>query len=180
LNRSRRNHKIKDKHITDIHICSRCSTVSITGNDKCPSCGADEHSGWQRSEVRANQSRTDSIKNQLKNAGFLFSKFWKNNWKPIIATLVPATFVFLFVPAGTFYLLIIISIPAGMVYFIYRYIFNRQEKENLSPYQMLLNMAQGDKDLVSRMIENEHRRNPDGNIEEWVSSAIERWQREVR
>jgi len=41
-------------------------------------------------------------------------------------------------------------------------------------------MAQGDKDLVSRMIENEHRKNPDGNVEEWLSSAIDRWQREMR
>ena len=171
---------MKDKHITDIHICSQCGTVSIAGNDKCPSCGADEHSGWQRSEVRANTSRTDSIKNQLKNVGFLLSKFWKNNWKPIIALLVSAAFVFPLIPAGTFYLLIIVSIPVGFVYLTYRYIFNRQELENKHLYQTLLSMAQGDKDLVSRLIETEHRRNPDGNVEEWLSSAIERWQREMR
>ena len=171
---------MNDKHITDIHICSKCGTVSIAGNDKCPSCGADEHSGWHRSEVRAKKSRTDSIKNQLKNAGFLFSKFWKNNWKPITALLVSAAFVFPLIPAGTFYLLVSVSIPAGFGYLIYRYIFKRKEIENKRLYLKLLNMAQGDKDLVSRMIETEHRRNPDANVKEWLSSAIDRWQREMR
>ena len=176
----RKNHKMKDKLITDIRICSNCGTVSIAGNDKCPNCGADEHSGWQKSEVRTNITRTDSIKNQLKNAGFRFSKIWKNNWKPIIALLVSATFVFPLIPAGTFYLLIIVSIPAGCVCLMYRYIFKRQEIKNKRLYQTLLNMAQGDKDLVSRMIENEHQRNPDGNVKQWLSDAIDRWQREMR
>ena len=130
--------------------------------------------------MRAKVSRTDFIKNQFKNAGFLFSKFWKNNWKPIIALLVSAAFVFFLIPAETFYLLIIVSISAGSAYLIYRYIFKRQKIENKRRYQTLLRMAQGDRDLVSRLIKNEHRRNPDGNVEEWLSSAIERWQREMR
>ena len=113
---------------------------------------------------------------------------WKaNQWagnifkfSKVFRVLVSAAFVFPIIPAGTFYLLIIVSIPAALVYLIYRYIFKRQELENKRLYQKLLRMAQGDKDLVSRMIENEHRRNPDGNVDEWLSSAIERWQREMR
>ncbi len=172
---------MKDKHITDIHICSKCGTVSIAGNDKCPACGADEHSGWNKTEVRFNETgRTSEIKTQLKNAGFLVSKFWKNNRKPIIALLVSAALVFPLLPAGSFYLLVLAAIPAGCGYAIYRYIFNRREIKNKRLYQTLLRMAQGDKDLVSRMIENEHRRNPDGNVEAWLSNAIERWQREMR
>jgi rubrerythrin len=54
---------MNDKHITDIHICSKCGTVSIAGNDRCPSCGADEHSGWEKTEIRSNT--TGSI-NKLK------------------------------------------------------------------------------------------------------------------
>ena len=171
---------MNNKKITDIHICSKCGTVSIGGNDKCPSCGADEHSGWHKSEVQANSSRTDYIKNQLKNAVFLFSKYWKSNWKPIIALFTAAVFVFPLMPVRSFYLLIIVSIPAGFAYLIYRYIFKRQDIKNKRLYQILLNMAQGDKDLVSKMIENEHRRNPDADVNEWLSSAVERWQREMR
>jgi RNA polymerase subunit RPABC4/transcription elongation factor Spt4 len=172
---------MKDKHITDIRICSKCGTVSIAGNEKCPNCGADEHSGWNKTEIRLNtKTRAEIIKKRFKNTFSFASQLWRNYWKPIIAMITAAAFVSLFIPAKNFRLFLYASILALVVYFIYRYIFKRQETENKRLYLRLLNMAQGDKDLVSRMIENEHRRNPDGNVEEWLSDAIDCWQREMR
>ena len=79
--------KMNNKHITDIHICSKCGTVSIAGNDKCPSCGADELSGWHKSEIRTNSSKSGEIINRLKNAVSPVAELWKNNWKPVIAVI---------------------------------------------------------------------------------------------
>jgi len=172
---------MNDKHITDIHICSNCGTVSIAGNDKCPSCGADEHSGWEKTEIRLNtKGRTQGIKKRFKNTVSFTSQLWKNYWKPVIAIITAAAFTSLLIPVKNFSLFLYASILAIFVYLIYRYIFKRDELENKRLYKTLLNMAQGDKDLVSRMIETEHRRNPDANINEWLSNAIERWQREIR
>lgn len=172
---------MNDKHITDIRICSKCGTVSIAGNDKCPSCGADEHSGWNKTEIRLNkESSTPDIKNRLKNIFSFASQLWKNYWKPIIALITAAVFVSFLIPVQNFNLFLYASILGLFGYLMYRYIFKRQETENKRLYQTLLNMAQGDKDLVSRMIENEHQRNPDGNVKQWLSDAIDRWQREMR
>jgi uncharacterized membrane protein YvbJ len=172
---------MKDRHITDIHICSKCGTVSIAGNDKCPGCGADEHSGWKKTEIRfSEKSRKTRIKKRLKNTFSFASQLLKNYWKPMIALITAAALVSILIPATNFSLFLYASILALFVYLIYRYIFKRREIENKRLYQRLLNIAQGDKDLVSRIIENEHRRNPDGNVKEWLSNAIERWQREMR
>ncbi|MFO7760502.1 MAG: hypothetical protein ACQES8_08960 [Thermodesulfobacteriota bacterium] len=49
-----------------VHICNKCGTVTISGNQKCPSCGADEKTGWRRIDIQ--KSRTDEGSARLTNA----------------------------------------------------------------------------------------------------------------
>lgn len=55
----------------------------------------------------------------------------------------------------------------------------KQEAPN-ARYQRLLQMAQGNKALVHRMIEAERKRNPDAGYDQLLADAIYRWEREFR
>ncbi|MFO7760501.1 MAG: hypothetical protein ACQES8_08965 [Thermodesulfobacteriota bacterium] len=80
-------------------------------------------------------------------------------------------------PSGLAILLIILTSAAAIGC---RMIANRRTHRNKRLYTKLLNKAGGDKALVSRLIEKEHRRNPDTDINEWLEDAIIRWERDLK
>jgi uncharacterized membrane protein YvbJ len=119
---------MNDQRITDIHICSKCGTVSIAGNEKCPKCGADEHSGWNKTEIRFNKKdRTREIKQRLNDIVSFVSPLWKNYWKPIIALITAAAFVALLVPVKNRHLFLYALVLALFFYLIDQFIFKRRE-----------------------------------------------------
>ncbi|MFP4531990.1 MAG: hypothetical protein ACLFNS_04840 [Desulfobacterales bacterium] len=159
----------------NIHICSKCGTVSISGNNKCPRCGADEETGWGRIDIRENRASQFQIR--LKNFFALISRIGLSHWKAAAAVVVVAAFSAYILPLGAAVFVIILIAAAGIGYNL---IANRGHHKNKRLYKKLLNMAGGDKALVSRLIENEHRRNPDADINEWLEDAIIRWERDLK
>lgn len=158
-----------------VHICSKCGTVSISGNHKCPSCGADEETGWGRIDIR--ESRTDKGSARLTNAFSTVARSFRNHWQAIAAVIAIAALLTYMLPFGLAILLIILISAAAIGY---RMIAGRRTVKNKRLYKKLLSMAGGDKALVSRLIENEHRRNPDADINEWLEDAIIRWERDLK
>jgi uncharacterized Zn finger protein (UPF0148 family) len=158
-----------------VHICSKCGTVSISGNQKCPSCGSDEESGWSRIDVA--DSRQDEVHARLKNFRAGISQTLRSYWKPAAAVLAIAALLAYMLPLGIAAFAIILIIAAGVGY---RLIAGSRSLKNKRLYKKLLNMAGGDKALASRLIEKEHQRNPDGDIDEWLEDAIIRWERDLK
>jgi len=158
-----------------IHICSKCGTVSISGNQKCPSCGADEETGWGRIDVA--DSRTNQVQTRLKIFRTAVSQTFFSYWKSAAAVLAIAGLFAYILPAR-------VAIPAIILMAAtvagYRLITNSRSLKNKRRYKKLMNMAGGDKALVSRLIEKEHQRNPDGDIDEWLEDAIIRWERDIK
>ena len=158
-----------------IFICNKCGTVSISGNQKCPNCGADEKTGWSRINIQNNgpanaKKRYDAFAAAMHQTG-------KAYWKPIVAAITVIALLFLFLPVKSGILLIAgIAAAAFTVLFFTR----RRTHKNKRLYQKLLRKAGGDKALASRMIENEHRRNPEADISEWLEDAIVRWERDLK
>ncbi|MDZ7830396.1 MAG: hypothetical protein U5L07_01450 [Desulfobacterales bacterium] len=159
----------------NIHICSKCGTVSISGNNKCPSCGADEETGWGRIDIREN--RASQFKIRLKNFFAVIAPIGLSHWKSAAAVLVIAAFLAYILPLGAAVFAIFMIAAAAIAY---RLIARHGQSKNKYLYKKLLNMAGGDKALVSRLIENEHRRNPDADINEWLEDAIIRWERDLK
>lgn len=158
-----------------VHICNKCGTVTIAGNQKCPSCGADEQTGWRRIDIR--KSRTDQGRARVTNAFSTIARSFRNHWQTIAAVIAIAALLSYMLPFGLAILLIILTAAAAISC---RMIANRRTPRNKRLYTKLLNKAGGDKALVSRLIENEHRRNPDAEINEWLEDAIIRWERDLK
>jgi len=158
-----------------IHICSKCGTVSISGNQKCPSCGADEETGWGRIDVA--DSRPGEVHTRLKNFRAGISQTLLSYWKPVAAVLAIAALLAYMLPLGiaVFATVLIIAVGVG-----YRLLASSRSLKNKRRYKKLMNMAGGDKALASRLIEKEHQRNPDGDIDEWLEDAIIRWERDLK
>ena len=158
-----------------VHICSKCGTVSISGNQKCPGCGADEETGWSRIDVA--DSREGEVHTRLKNFRTGISQTIRSYWKPVAAVLAIAALLAYMLPLGIAVFAIVLIIAAGVGY---RLIASSRSLKNKRLYKKLLNMAGGDKALASRLIEKEHQRNPDGDIDEWLEDAIIRWERDLK
>ena len=158
-----------------VHICNKCGTVTISGNQKCPNCGANEQTGWRRIDIQ--KSRTDERSARLTNAFSTVFRNFRNHWQSVAAVIAIAALLFYMLPFGLAILMIILTAAAAIGC---RMIANRRTPRNKRLYTKLLNKAGGDKALVSRLIENEHLRNPDADINEWLEDAIIRWERDLK
>lgn len=158
-----------------IHICNNCGTVSIAGNDKCPNCGADEQTGWD--QINIHDTKTRDIKTRVKGITSFVFQAWRRYWKPIIAVITIAALLS-YILSFALCLLILALTAAAMI--AYRWLYSRRNFRSKRLYEKLLKKARGDRDLVSRMIEFEHRRNPDADINEWLEDALIRWERDLK
>jgi len=166
----------------DVHICSQCGTVSISGHLKCPGCGADDQSGWSRIDIyeaarlrNPGKNRTGNEKIDLTALTAFVSETWANYWKLITAAIIiPALLLYLLPPAWAFGIFIVFVGFAVAS----RFIHDSRGRGSKRLYRQLLRKAGGDKALASRLIEHERRKNPDADIREWLAEAIIRWERD--
>ena len=158
-----------------IFICNKCGTISISGNRKCPNCGADEKTGWSRIDIQGNGPV--NIQKRFHTIATVLQQKWKAYWKSAVAVITIFTLLLLFLPVKSG-----ILIAAGIAAAAFAFLFftHRRTHKNKRLYKKLLRKAGGDKTLASRMIENEHRRNPEADINEWLKDANIRWERDLK
>jgi len=132
-----------------IYICNRCGAVSTDSQQRCPQCGADRASGWNRCAQDIPLKRAGETDRRGAEAGF-FRRL----------------------------LMGVRRIPHAMDRLLGGTV--RRRKAPNARYQRLLQMAQGNKALVNRMIEAERKRNPGAGYDQLLADAIYRWEREFR
>jgi hypothetical protein len=153
--------------------CPHCGAQVPSNATACPECGSDEETGWSEN---ADYDEPFPYAGEPETRDK--STAWLKYLIAIVAALTLSAYLAYALPWGI-YLIPVTFLAVGIGYCMTRVRPNRPSAEK-QLYQSLLQKAQGDRDLVARLIEYERQRNPRADRLKLLQDALYRWERDSR
>ena len=98
----------------------------------------------------------------------------------VVAVLTLAAFVAYSLPGVVVYLLPLLLLAAGVVYYLTQSRPNARSSREKQLYRQLLQRARGDEELVERLVGYERRRKPGADRLELLENVLYHWERDSR
>ena len=157
--------------------CPNCGADVPVKARACPECGSDDETGWSEAAQYSHLlPHTDDSENPGTDAST--AQIWRKTTTAAIALCLVATFLAIQGLTWSLYLIPLVALAAGVVYFTkHRFSMSHWGMERRL-YQQLLSRTRGDRKLAQRLIEYERQRNPDSNPLQLLQNTIYRWDRD--
>lgn len=162
--------------MSDYFICPHCGAEVPSGAPACPECGSDDETGWSE------DTAYDGLFLYYDEAasGPAASTPWLKYAMAVVALLTLAAFVAYSLPGVVVYLLPLLLLAAGVVYYLAQSRPNARSSREKQLYRQLVQRARGDEELVERLVGYERRRKPGADRLELLENVLYHWERDSR
>ncbi|NJK63905.1 MAG: hypothetical protein HC921_15570 [Synechococcaceae cyanobacterium SM2_3_1] len=164
--------------MSDTFRCPNCGANVPVKAKACPECGSDEETGWSEAAryLHLLPDRGEAVEPS------------RRQWalKRITSGIAMTLVVILCFTQGILWgmlslivLVLILTVPP-LLQKIPQKSRSGSSKLQEGLYQSFVEKARGDRALVDRLITYEQRLNPDGTRSQWLTDALDRWDRDRR
>ncbi len=162
--------------MSDYFICPHCGAEVPLGAPACPKCGSDDETGWSEDTVYDglflyhDEAASDPTT----------SAPWFKYLIAVVAFVTLAAYLAYSLPGMVVYLLPLLLLAAGVVYYATRSRPNTRSGREKQIYVQLLQRARGDEELLERLVNYERRRKPGADRLELLENVLYHWERDSR
>ncbi len=162
--------------MSDYFICPHCGAEVPFGAPACPECGSDDETGWSE------DTAYDGLFLYADEPpdGPATSAPWLKYLMAVAAVLTLAAYLAYSLPGVVVYLLPLLLLAAGLVYYVAQSLPNTRQSREKQLYRQLVQRARGDEELVERLIGYERRRKPGADRLELLENVLYHWERDSR
>lgn len=169
--------------LDDYFVCPNCYADVPWNAASCPECGSDEETGWAEDAESVIYEEDDPDDDKVG------TPLWQKIVLVLLAYVLASPLSAFFEPSSTGFVLLTILLIIAIAYLVVAERLGAdislttkksRTKRAMSDYDSLMMRARHDQSLVERLIAYEQYLNPDGDREQWITDALNRWKRDSR